>query len=147
MNMIHQYAFFQKHNVKNTSERNIPLKILVSLIWTNLLMVVSNHKRKFLFLIKYDFKLVFNDDFSKTVYIETNIHHKTTLNNLKRYFHYKIDNFVEKRCIFSHVDEINYHNHRPMPAIELNLNMIIAENPNLIKSPNRSPVNSKIFSH
>ena len=83
-----------------------------------------------------------NDENDKRTFyiIETVFYHNTMLNILKRYFLYHIDNFIEKGYMFSHIDEINiltvddkmcmlydiYIKH-PMQAIELKINMIIAE--------------------
>ena len=45
---------------------------------------ITNHNKKYyLFLIKCDFILVFNNDFSKPVHIETDFYHNTVLNNVK----------------------------------------------------------------
>ena len=114
-------------------------------------------KKYYLFLIKFDFKLIFKNDFLKPILIETDIYHKTSPNNLKRYLLYEIDTFIEKGYIFSHIDEMNittindkmfmaydYYINRPMPAVELKLNMIISKNPQLIKSLNRSHIHPLI---
>ena len=76
---------------------------------------------------------------------------------MKRYFFYQIDNFIETGYIFSQLDEMNiitvndkmymtygYYIKHPMPAVELKLNMIISENPHLIKSLNRSHIHPLI---
>ena len=111
---------------------------------------VTNHnKKQNLFLAKCDFKLIFNNDPLKPILIETDFYH-TTLNNLRRYSLYKIDNFIEKGFIFSHLDEMNIATINdkmfmtfnlyitcPTPAVELKLNMILSKNPHLIKSFNR----------
>ena len=109
---------------------------------------ITNHNRKYLFLIKCDFKLIFNNDFS--LHIETDFHHNTSMINLKRYLLNRIEDFIEKVFIFSHIEEMNistvdakmfltFDNYikYPMQAIELKLNMILAKNPHLINSPNR----------
>ena len=70
--------------------------------------------------------------------------------NLKRYLLNRIQDFIEKGYIFSHIDEMNistvdakmyitYDNYfdHPMQAIELKLKMILAKNPHLINSLNR----------
>ena len=71
-------------------------------------MIVSLITKKYdLFLIKCDFILIFNDDFSKPIHIETGFYHNTALLNFKRYLLYHIDNFIEKVHIFSRIDELN----------------------------------------
>ena len=108
-------------------------------------------KKHYLFLIKCDFELFFNKDISKPILIETDFYHNATLFNLKTYLLYKVENFTEKGYIISHIDELNIttisdrmfmtHNYyitRPMPAVELKLNMNISKNPHIIKSLNRS---------
>ena len=119
---------------------------------------IFNHNEKYsIFLIKCDFELFFNNDFSKSILHETDFYHKTTFMNLKRFLLYHIDNFIDKGYIFSHIDEMNIttikdkmymtYNHyitRPMPAVELKLNMIVSKNPHLIKSLNRSQIHPSI---
>ena len=120
---------------------------------------ITNHHEKYsIFLIKCDFKLIFNNDFSKFIQIETDFYHNTTLfMNLKTFLLYHIDDFIEKGQIFSHIDEINittvkykmytsYKNYiqHPMPMVERRLNMVIAKNPHLIKSLNRSHIHPLI---
>ena len=113
---------------------------------------IANHiKKYFLFLFKCDFILFYNNDFLKPILVETDLYHKASLINLKRYLLYEIDNFIEKGYIFSYIVEMDittnndkiimahdYYITRPMPAVELKLNMIISKNPHLIKSLNRS---------
>ena len=106
--------------------------------------------KKNLFLAKCDFKLIFNNDLSKPILNETDFYH-TTLINLRRYLLNKIDNFIEKGYIFSHIEEMNittindkmfmtynYYITCPMRAVELKLNMILSKNPHFIESLNRS---------
>ena len=64
-------------------------------------------KKNYLFLIKCDFKLTLNNDFSKPVHIETEFYHNTMLIILKRYLIDRIESFIYKRHIFSHFDEMN----------------------------------------
>ena len=77
--------------------------------------------------------------------------------NLKRYLLYRIEDFIEKGYIFSHIDEMNistvnaktyktYNNYikHPMSAVELKINMIIAKNPHLINRLNRTFVHPLI---
>ena len=69
---------------------------------------ITNHNKKYnLFLFKGDFKLIFNNDLLKPILIETDFYHNNTLFNVKRYLLNKIDNFIEKGYIFSHIDEMN----------------------------------------
>ena len=102
-----------------------------------------------MFLVKCDFKLILNNDLLKLILIETDFY-QTTVYNLRRYLLNKIDNFIEKWYIFSHIDEMNittindkmfmtynYYITCPMPAVELKLNMILSKNPHLEKSLNR----------
>ena len=114
---------------------------------------ITNHNKEYnLFLVKCDFKLIFNNDLLKPILIETDFYH-TIIFNLRRYLLYEIDNFIEKGYMFSHIDEMNiatindkmymtynYYITRPMPAVELKLNMIFSKNPHLIKSLNRSHI-------
>ena len=73
--------------------------------------------------------------------------------NLRRFLIHHIDNFIDKGYIFSHIDEMiittindkmymtyKYYIQNPMPAVELNMNMILVKNPHLIKSLNRSHI-------
>ena len=120
-------------------------------------MIISLITKKYnLFLVKCDFKLIFNNDLLKPILIETYFYH-TTVFNLRRYLLYKIDNFIEKGYIFSHTDEMNittikdkmfltysYYITRPMPAVEIKLNMISSKNRHLIKSINRSHIHPLI---
>ena len=61
-----------------------------------------------MFPIKCDFKLIFNNDFSKSIHVETDSYHNTTFLKLKKFLLYHIDDFIEKRQIFSHIDVMNY---------------------------------------
>ena len=93
--------------------------------------ITYHNKKYYLFLIKCDFKLLFNNDFS--LHIETDFYHNTVKINLRRYLLYPIEAFIEKGYVFSHIDEMkiltvdckmymiydNYNKH-PMHAIELN---------------------------
>ena len=113
---------------------------------------ITNHNKKnHLFLIKGDYKLIFNNDFSKPIHIETDFFHNTTPINLKTYLLYQIDNFVGNGHIFSHSDGMNistisdkrymtyeYYIEHPMQAIELKLNMIFAKNLQLINTLDRN---------
>ena len=76
---------------------------------------------------------------------------------MRRYLLDKIDNFIEKGYIISQIDEVDistindkmfltykYYVTRPMPAVELKLNMITSKNPHLIKSFNRSHIHPLI---
>ena len=106
-----------------------------------------------MFLLKCDFKLIFNKDFSKTVPIETDFYHNTSLINLKRFLLYHVDGFIEKGQIFTHVDEMKnftindkmymsyiYYFQHTMPMVERRLEMVIGKNPHLLKSLNRSHI-------
>ena len=140
-----EYPFRIKHTIKN------PNFFVINKIFND---YITNHNKKFnLFLIKCDFKLIYNNDLLTPILIETDFYHNNTLFNLKRYLLYKIDNFIEKGYILSHIDEMktttindkmfmtsNYYITCPMPADELKLNMIISKNPHLIKSLNRSHI-------
>ena len=133
-----------KHTIKNPNFFDID-KISNDYIF-------DHNKKCNLFLVKCDFKLIFNNDLSKHIFIESDLYH-TTFFNLRRYLLDKIDNFIEKGCIFSHIDEMNistindkmfmtynYYITCPMPAIELKINMNFSKNPHLIKSTNRSHI-------
>ena len=106
-----------------------------------------------IFLIKCDFILIFDNDFSKSILIETDFYHNTTFMNLKKFLLHHNDNFIEKGHIISHIDVMNittvndkmymsykYYIQHPMPIVERCLNMVIAKNPHLIKSLNRSHI-------
>ena len=115
---------------------------------------ITNHSKKYrLFLIKCDFILIFNDDFPKTIHIETDLYNSTNLIVLERYLLYHIDNFIDKGREISHIDETisttvndkmymtyDYYIKHPMSAAEIKLNMIISKNPDLIKSLLRSHI-------
>ena len=115
---------------------------------------ITNHNEKYsIFLIIYDFKLIFNNDSSKSIHIQTDFYHNTSFMNLKRFLIQHIDNFIEKGQIFSHIDEMNfttvndkmymaykYYIQHPMPMVERHLKMVIGKNPHLIKSLNRSHI-------
>ena len=46
---------------------------------------ITNHNKKYyLFRIKCDFKIIFNNDISKPILIETDFYHNTSLLNLER---------------------------------------------------------------
>ena len=113
--------------------------------------ITNNNKKNYLFLIKCDFKLIFNKDVS--LHIETDFYQKTSTINLKRRLLNQIDDFIEKGYIFSRVDEMNnltvdskmfmtYDNYikHPMQAIELKLKLILSKNPHFINSLNRSHI-------
>ena len=122
---------------------------------------ITNHIKKYqLFLIKCYSKIIFNDDFSKFIHIDTYFSSNTNPIDLKRYVLYQIDSFKEHE--FSYIDELNittvndkmymtydYYIKHPTPAVELKLNMIISKNPNLIKSLKRSHIHPLIrkYSH
>ena len=132
--------FRKKHTIKNPNFFDVD-KMFKDYI--------TNHNKKYkLFPAKCDIKLIFNNDPLKPILIETDFFH-TTLINLRRYLLYKIDNFIEKGYTFPQIDEMyittindkmfmtyNYYITCPMPAVELKLNMILSENPHLIKSLN-----------
>ena len=113
---------------------------------------ITNHNKKYyMFLIKGDFKLIFDYDFLKPIHIQTDFYNNTSPFNLKRYLLFHFDNFIDKGREFSHIDEMNiitvndkmymtydYYIKHPMSTVELKLNMIISKNPTLIKSINRS---------
>ena len=115
----------------------------------NLMIIPLNTIEDFFFLlIKFDFKLILSNDFSN--HIETHFYHNTILINLKRYLLNRIEDFIEKGYLFSHIDEMivstvddkmymtddNYIKH-DMQAIELKLNIVKSKNPHLIKSLKR----------
>ena len=57
---------------------------------------IFNHNKKYyLFLIKCDFKLTFNNNFLKSIHIETDFYHNTRPINLKRYLLGRIENLIE----------------------------------------------------
>ena len=77
--------------------------------------------------------------------------------NLKGFLLYSISDFIDKGYEFSHIDEMNnttvndkmymsynYYIQNPMSMVELRLHMVIAENPHLIKSLNRSHIHPLI---
>ena len=115
---------------------------------------ITNHNEKYsIFLIKCDFKLIFNNDFLISIHIETDFYHNTTFMNLKRFLLFFIDKFIEKGHTFSHIDEMNitavkdkmYRSYKhyiqhPRPMVERRLNMVIAKNLHLKKSLNRSNI-------
>ena len=77
--------------------------------------------------------------------------------NLRRFFIHHIDNFIDKGYKCSHIDEMNittnndkmymtyeYYIQNSMAAVELKKSMILAKNPYLIKSFNRSHIHPLI---
>ena len=98
------------------------------------------------------------NDIRTLYFIETDFYVNTMHINLKRYLLNHIDNFKQKGHLFSHIDEKNISTindkmfmtydifiKHPMQAIDLKSNKIVAKNPHLINSLNKSL--SKIFSH
>ena len=84
-------------------------------------------------------------------FLETEFYNSDRQISLEESLHRYIDKFLEKGYIFSLIDEFNistifdekymtydYYSQHPMLAFELKLNMILAKNPHLIYSPNRS---------
>ena len=58
---------------------------------------ITNHNKKYyFFLIECYFKLLFINDFSKPICIETEFYHNTKFMNLKRYLLYPIESFIEE---------------------------------------------------
>ena len=112
-----------KHTIKN------PNFFVIDKIYND---YITDHNKKYnLFLAKCDFTIIFNNDLSKPILIETDLYH-TTLNNLRRYSLNKIHKFIEKGYIISHIDEMNittindkmfmtykYYITCPMPALEI----------------------------
>ena len=110
---------------------------------------ITNHNKKtHVYLIQCDFSLVFNNDFKP--HIKTFYYQNSTFMNMKRLLLNWIDFFTERGHEFSHNNEMNTstindklnmsyenYNKQPMQAVEIKLNVIIAENPNLKKSINR----------
>ena len=86
-----------KHSIKNL------YFIVIDKISKN--YITNLYKKYYLYLNKCDFKLVFNNDFS--LLIETDFYHKTTMINLKRYLLFRIEDFIDKGYIFSHIDKTN----------------------------------------
>ena len=119
---------------------------------------ITNHNEKYcLFLNKCDFKLIFINDFSKSIHIGTHFYHNATFINLRRLLIHHNDNFIDMGYIFSHIDEMNittiddrmymtytYYIQNPMPAVELKMNMILAKNPHFTKSLNRPQIHPLI---
>ena len=106
--------------------------------------IANNSKKYRLFLIKCDFELVFNDDFS--FHIGTDFYQNRHPFNLKRYLLYDIEVFINKGYIFSNIDEMNrliandrmfmthdFYLLHPKSMLEWKLNVILARNPNLFK--------------
>ena len=98
--------------------------------------------------MKCQFKVVFK---KITPHITTDFYHNTTNNTMERNLLYWIDYFTEKRQKFSLEIEMNiksicdkcftnyeYYTKKLMEMIESKRNMINPEDPQLIKSQNRS---------
>ena len=67
---------------------------------------MTKHNKKFdLYLIRYDFELVFDNDFKP--HIKTVFYHKTTIIDVKGYILYWIDYFIERGCNISHIIKMN----------------------------------------
>ena len=69
--------------------------------------ITIHNEKNSISLIKCDIILIFNNDFSKSIQIETDFYHNTTFMNLKRFLLYHFDNFIDKGYMFSHKDEMN----------------------------------------
>ena len=95
-------------------------------------------------------------------FLETEFYRNDLRVNLEDSLHQYINQFLEKEYIFSHIDEMNistindkrymtydHYIKSPMPAFEFKLNIILAGNPNLINSFNRSHIHPLIrkYSH
>ena len=96
------------------------------------------------FFINCEFERELDNNF--TANIKTNYHHKTDTNNIKSYLIFYNDSCKSGGYKFSNINyvilnttscmcNITYETYinQPMQAIESNLNMIIAKNPQLIK--------------
>ena len=95
--MQYETSFRMKYTIKN------PNFFDVEKLFNN---YVINHNKKFvLYLVKCDFKLFLNNDF--TPYIKTAVYHNTLFINLERCLLYWIECFIGRGHKFYHNNEMN----------------------------------------
>ena len=121
---------------------------------------IEHNKKDDHYLIKCDFKLVFNN--CEYSHITSKIIDSKTTISWRKFLDKVINDFNSKGYAYNHIVELNiitlankmnmlydfYINHI-IHAVERKINMIIARNPNLIKSSNRfhnHPIKRK-YSH
>ena len=111
---------------------------------------ITNHNKNFdINLVEYDFNLVFDKEFNP--YIKSEFQYNTTISHLKRFSLNWVEYFSERGHKFFHIYKMNFQTfsnkkymtfecyiEQPMQMVEMNLNMIIAENPNLRNALDRS---------
>ena len=107
------------------------------------------HNEKFFFLVKCVFNLVFDSNFYP--FIQSVLYTNKTICFWKKFLINANQDFINQGYKFSHISNMNiitnnfklnmtYENNinQPMQAVERKLKMIIAKNPHLISSINRS---------
>ena len=107
---------------------------------------IKNHNKKFdFYYINCEFQIETNN---RLVNIEINFHHNTDYINLKSYLFFyteshKIKNFKINHMIINTISHLcnmtyKYYLNNPMSMVERRINYIIAKNPELIKTIDRS---------
>ena len=146
---------FEKHNHIILSLRNVDTKGVDEILY---LYLIDHNKRNNHYLLKGQFKLVFNNN-QDCKYILTSIIDNRTCVFWSNYLREAIDNLKEGGYDFNYIAEMNiitlahkrdmtydfYLKHN-MPAIERKLNALINKNKNLInKFPRiwRHPINTR----
>ena len=60
----------------------------------------KNNKKLYSFILKCDFKIFYNNEFSNLIHIETDFYDKNLLINLKRYLLRQTESYLEKAINF-----------------------------------------------
>ena len=123
--------------------------------------IIEYNKKSGYYLIKCDFKLIFNNsEFSP--HITSNLSDNTTMISWSKVLENVLDDFKNKGYSFEHIAEMNiitiankldmsnaFYNKHNMHAIEWKINPIINKNKNLIDKLDRSKCHPPIrkFSH
>ena len=111
---------------------------------------ITTHNKKFdFYYIDCEFGIQFDNNY--TANIEINYHHNTDYINIKNYLLFYIDSCESGGFKFNNINHMiintisckcnmsyKYYINHPMSMLERRINMIIAKNPQLIKSLNRN---------
>ena len=139
-------------------DKNLYIKYIINIISFNELDkiledYISTHNKKFVFyLISCELIIEFDNIFTEN--IKTEYYYNTVIVNIKRGLIYNIYHFLPnifKDCHAYNIKQANlktindrcnmtleFYKNMPMSMIERRLNIIIAKNPSLIKSPNQT---------
>ena len=154
---------------RNKNDKNLYIKYTINIISFDELdklleEYISTHNKKFVFyLISCELINEFDNNFTEN--IKTDYYYNTDVNNIKRDLIYNIYRFLPKlfrvchaynikQTILKTINDIcnmtlEFHKIMPMSIIERQLNFIIAKNPSLIKSLDRTTNHplSRNYSH